>query len=90
MTVAMTGPAAELVAALGEVVVTDNDAMIADTRDQSLLSPAGRLIAVVRARTAEHVVTALRAAHRYRVSTVTRGAGSGLGGGANALDAPSC
>ncbi|WP_067892412.1 FAD-binding oxidoreductase [Nocardia vaccinii] len=82
----MTSPVAELTASLGDVVVTDRDAMLGYTRDQSLLSPAGHPMAVVRARSVDHVVTTLRIAHRYRVPVVTRGAGTGLAGGANAID----
>ncbi|WP_067682601.1 FAD-linked oxidase C-terminal domain-containing protein [Nocardia miyunensis] len=85
-TVAMTGLVAELTASLGDLVVTDGDIMIGYTRDQSLLSPAGRPTVVVRARSVDHVVTTLRIAHRYRVPVVTRGAGTGLAGGANAID----
>ncbi|MFC9769045.1 FAD-binding oxidoreductase [Rhodococcus jostii] len=86
MTVVTTGPVAGLLAALGDAVVTDSDTMIAYTRDQSLLSPSGHPIAVVRARTTDHVVTTLKTAHRYGIPVVTRGAGTGLAGGANAID----
>ncbi|MEV6338877.1 FAD-linked oxidase C-terminal domain-containing protein [Nocardia vinacea] len=86
MTVAITGPIKELTALLGDVAMTDSDSMLAYTRDQSLLSPAGRPIAVVRARMINDVVTTLRTASKYRVPVVTRGAGTGLAGGANALD----
>ncbi|WP_213573924.1 FAD-linked oxidase C-terminal domain-containing protein [Rhodococcus sp. USK13] len=86
MTVVTTGPVADLVAGLGDAVVTDVDTMIAYTRDQALLSPSGQPIAVVRARTVDDVVTTLQTAYRYKIPVVTRGAGTGLAGGANALE----
>ncbi|MDV7356818.1 FAD-linked oxidase C-terminal domain-containing protein [Rhodococcus oxybenzonivorans] len=86
MTVVTTGPVADLDAGLGDAVVTDGDTMIAYTRDQALLSPSGRPIAVVRARTVDDVVTTLQTAYRYTIPVVTRGAGTGLAGGANALE----
>lgn len=86
MTVVTTGPVADLVACLGDAVVTDGDTMIAYTRDQALLSPSGQPIAVVRARTVDDVVTTLQTAYRYTIPVVTRGAGTGLAGGANAID----
>ncbi|MEU2000978.1 FAD-binding oxidoreductase [Rhodococcus sp. NPDC019627] len=86
MTVVTTGPVADLVAVLGDAVVTDGDTMIAYTRDQALLSPSGQPIAVVRARTVDDVVTTLQTAYRYTIPVVTRGAGTGLAGGANALE----
>lgn len=86
MTVVTTGPVADLVAGLGDAVVTDGDTMIAYTRDQALLSPSGQPMAVVRARTVDDVVTTLQTAYRYKIPVVTRGAGTGLAGGANALE----
>ena len=86
LTVAITGPIEKLRALLGDVVMTDSDSMVAYTRDQSLFSPVGRPMAVVRARTLDDVVATLRTAYGYRIPVVTRGAGSGLAGGANALD----
>lgn len=79
-------PTAELIEALGAAVVTDVDQMLAYRRDQSLLTPDGEPIAVVRARSTDDVVTTLQIAHRHGVPVVTRGAGTGLAGGANALD----
>ncbi|MFE3059587.1 FAD-binding oxidoreductase [Nocardia sp. NPDC059239] len=82
----MTGVVTELAAAMGDSVLTDRDLMMGYTRDQSLLSPAGSPVAVVRARTVDEVVTTLHTAYRYHVPVVTRGAGTGLAGGANAVD----
>ncbi|MBF4997395.1 FAD-binding protein [Nocardia sp. BSTN01] len=86
MSVTMTGSVAELTANLGDIVITDPQVMAGYSRDQSLLSPAGRPIAVVRARTTDDVVSTLTIANRYAVPVVTRGAGTGLAGGSNAID----
>ncbi|MEN0136344.1 MAG: FAD-linked oxidase C-terminal domain-containing protein [Rhodococcus sp. (in: high G+C Gram-positive bacteria)] len=86
MTAVTTGPIAALTASMGDAVVTDSDAMIAYTRDHSLLSPSGHPLAVVRARTTDHVVETMKVAHRHAIPVVTRGAGTGLAGGANAVD----
>ncbi|MGA5895091.1 FAD-binding oxidoreductase [Streptomyces venetus] len=86
----MTGVTADVGAALAAAlpgrVVTDPDAMEAYRRDQCLLAPAGRPAAVVRARSTDDVITTLRTAGDHHAPVVTRGAGTGLAGGANALD----
>ncbi|MDV6246706.1 FAD-binding oxidoreductase [Rhodococcus opacus] len=79
-------PVSELTAALGDVVVTEPDLMLAYRRDQSLLTAAGMPLALVRARDTGDVVETLKIAHRHGVPVVTRGAGTGLAGAANALD----
>lgn len=76
----------ELAACLGSAVISGADASLAYRRDRSLLTAAGTPAAVVRARSAEHVVATLRIADQRGVPVVTRGAGSGLAGGANAID----
>ncbi|MDM7490098.1 FAD-linked oxidase C-terminal domain-containing protein [Rhodococcus sp. CSLK01-03] len=82
-----TEPAvAALVDILGDAVVTDPDRMLAYRRDQSLLTPAGMPLALVRARDTDDVVATLTVAHRHGIPVVTRGAGTGLAGAANALD----
>ncbi|WP_420881583.1 FAD-binding oxidoreductase [Rhodococcus sp. (in: high G+C Gram-positive bacteria)] len=87
MTLEVTSSAAaELVARLGSAVVTDPDRMLAYRRDQSLLTPDGEPSALVRARSTDDVVATLQIAHRHGVPVVTRGAGTGLAGGANAID----
>ncbi|MBF6295838.1 FAD-binding oxidoreductase [Nocardia farcinica] len=67
----MTDPLKELTQALGGSVITDPDAMLAYTRDHSVLTPSGRPIAVVRAETTHDVVATTRTAHRYAVPLVT-------------------
>jgi glycolate oxidase len=77
----------ELVSRLGPTsVVTDPDIMDASRRDDAPVAPAGVPCAVVRARSTTDVVTTLRVATEHRTPVVTRGAGTGLSGGANAID----
>jgi D-lactate dehydrogenase (cytochrome)/glycolate oxidase len=73
-------------AAVPGQVVFDADVLVAVTRDQAPLAPAGVPAALVRARSADDVVRTLRVAHAHGVPVVTRAAGTGLAGGANAID----
>ena len=80
-------PLAELSAVLPPgVLVTDPDLTEKYRHDWSHDAAAGWPLAVVRAESAEQVQTALRWAARHRVPVVPRGAGSGLSGGASAVD----
>lgn len=76
----------QLAHALAGRVVTEPSTMEAYRRDQCLVAEAGAPLAVVRASGAADVVTVLSLAHEHAVPVVTRGAGTGLAGGANALD----
>jgi glycolate oxidase subunit GlcD len=67
-------------------VESDPEVLTSWSRDQAPLAPAGSAAALVRARTAADVVGTLRFAHERRIPVVTRGAGTGLAGGANATD----
>ncbi len=69
-------------------VVTDADVVVSYSRDQACapLVPAGRPAAVVRPRNGSQVQAALAAAAAGGIPVVPRGAGSGLSGGANAID----
>ncbi|MGC0363045.1 glycolate oxidase [Rhodococcus sp. 27YEA15] len=71
---------------LGDRATTDPDRMGAYVRDQSLLTAAGRPAALVKATSTADVVATLTVAHELGVPVVTRGAGTGLAGAANALD----
>src|SRR6266498_1070658 len=73
-------------AALDERVVLDPDVLASFCRDQAPLAPAGTPAALVRSRSVEDVVTTLRFANERRIPVVTRAAGTGLAGGANAVD----
>ncbi len=78
---------ADLVARLGsDHVVTDPDILRTYQHDHAALSDAGQPAAVVRAHHVDHVSTTLALASRHATPVVTRGAGTGLSGGANALD----
>jgi len=77
----------ELIAAIGDSgVLTDPDVVERYRQDWARDPDAGRPLAVVRARSTEDVQTTLRWASQHRVPVVPRGAGSGLSGGATAVD----
>jgi glycolate dehydrogenase FAD-linked subunit len=77
----------DLVAALppGRVVV-DPDVVRSLSRDQAAGAPAGEPAAVVRARSTDEVRRVVEICLRHRTPVVARGAGTGLSGGANAVD----
>lgn len=76
---------AKLAAAVA-VVVTDPASLEAYQHDRALLAPAGTPLAAVRAASTEDVVATIALCREYAVPLVTRGAGTGLAGAANALD----
>ncbi|WP_426751533.1 FAD-binding oxidoreductase [Myxococcus sp. Y35] len=69
-----------------EVVVTDADVLEAHRWDQAEWAPAGTPGVLVRPASTAQVQAVLRIATALRVPVVPRGAGSGLSGGANAVD----
>ena len=73
-------------AALPGRVVTDAEILEAHRHDHAGLTDAGVAAALVRARSTREVQAVMRVAHEHRVPVVPRGAGSGLAGGANAID----
>ncbi len=76
-----------LLAALpADRVVTDPDVMDQYRHDRALTATAGKPLAVVRALCVDDVVATLEVATATNTSVVTRGAGTGLAGGANAID----
>lgn len=81
-----------LTAALGEEAVaagalsTDPELLDAARADKSGWAADGTPLAIVSARSVEHVQATLRAASEFRVPVVPRGAGTGLAGGANGTD----
>src|SRR6201985_2926951 len=78
---------ADLIAELPEGMLVTAPAVTESYRQDRALDPsAGKPLAVVRPRRTEEVQTVLRWASAHRVPVVTRGAGSGLSGGATALD----
>jgi glycolate oxidase len=65
------------------VLSTDPDHLDSARGDHSGWVAEGRPLAIVNARTVEHVQATMRAASEFRVPVVPRGAGTGLAGGAN-------
>jgi glycolate oxidase len=70
----------------GDVLVTDPDIMEGYRRDRADLVSAGTPLAVARPVRTEQVSDIMRWATRHGVTVVPRGAGTGLAGGANAID----
>src|SRR6201999_2700339 len=68
------------------VVVTDPDIVESYRQDRAFDPNAGTPLAVVRPRRTEEVQIVMRWATEHRVAVVPRGAGTGLSGGATALD----
>jgi len=78
---------ADLIDALPDGTVVTDPAITEGYRQDRAFDPsAGKPLAVVRPRRTEEVQTVLRWATTHRVPVVPRGAGSGLSGGATALD----
>lgn len=78
---------AGLIAELPEGMVVTDPAITDGYRQDRALDPAaGKPLAVVRPQRTEEVQAVLRWASANRVPVVTRGAGSGLSGGATAVD----
>lgn len=69
-----------------EGLVTDPDVLESHRRDQAGWAPAGAPRVLVRPASTAEVRAVLRVASAHRVPVVPRGAGSGLSGGANAVD----
>ena len=67
-------------------VVADPDVLAAMSHDDAEWAPAGRPAAGVRARSEAEVKHVVRTCAELGVAVVPRGAGTGLSGGANALD----
>lgn len=83
----MSSALEDLVAALPEgSVVTDPDIVASYRQDRAADPDAGTALAVVRPRRTEEVQTVLRWATAHGIAVVPRGAGTGLSGGATALD----
>ncbi|ANN17443.1 FAD-linked oxidase [Amycolatopsis orientalis] len=67
-------------------LVRDPDVLRSFAHDEAEWAPHGLPLVAVRPHTAEEVQAVVRLCLRHRVPLVTRGAGTGLSGGANALD----
>jgi FAD/FMN-containing dehydrogenase len=78
---------ADLLAALpSDRVLLDADAVTPYLRDAATWGEHGRARAVVRARDTSEVAATVAVCARHRIPLVPRGAGTGLAGGANAVD----
>jgi glycolate oxidase len=79
---------ADLSAALPEGrLVTDPDVIDAYAGDEAaVVAPPGRALCLVNARATDEVTATVRWASRHRVPVVPRGGGTGLAGGAAAVD----
>ncbi|MBV8863228.1 MAG: FAD-binding protein [Mycobacterium sp.] len=78
---------ADLIAELPEGTVITDPAITESYRQDRAFDPAaGKPVAMVRPRRTEEVQTVMRWAGANQVSVVTRGAGTGLSGGATAVD----
>lgn len=87
----MTGPnhplVAEMATALPELrVVTESEHVAPYLADETEFLEPGRPLAVVFPRSTEDVSAIVRLASRHQVPVVPRGGGTGLSGGANAVD----
>jgi glycolate oxidase len=88
----MTAVAAELLLEAlgrglpGDRLVIDHDVLASLAHDEAEWAPAGRPAVALRARTEKEVQHAVAVCAELDVAVVTRGAGTGLSGGANAVD----
>ncbi|TSA46914.1 MAG: FAD-binding protein [Actinomycetales bacterium] len=76
--------AAELEQLLGVALITDPDITATYSKDQALFAASAPAAAVLLARNTEEISKALAFCSQRNIPVVTRGAGSGLSGGANA------
>jgi glycolate oxidase len=76
----------ELEGLLGDAISTDPDILEGYRRDTASWAPAGMPRVLARPSTTEQVQALARWATKYRVPIVPRGAGTGVVGGANAVD----
>ncbi len=70
----------------GDRIVADPDVLAAMSHDDAEWAPAGRAAAGVRARSEAEVQQVVRVCAELGAAVVPRGAGTGLSGGANAVD----
>lgn len=70
----------------GDAVIVDGDLLEGYRRDRTAWVEAGTPLVAVQAHSVAHVQATMRAASRHGVPVVPRGAGSGLSGGASAMD----
>ncbi|HVT64579.1 MAG TPA: FAD-linked oxidase C-terminal domain-containing protein [Mycobacteriales bacterium] len=86
-----TAAVAQVVECLGRAVphdriVVDSDVLDSLSRDQAAWAPVGKAVAAVRVRNTAEVAAVVKTCAELGVAVVARGAGTGLSGGANAVD----
>jgi glycolate oxidase len=67
-------------------LIVDEDILTGLSHDEAEWAPVGQALAAVRVRSVQEVQQVVAACAELRVPIVTRGAGTGLSGGANAVD----
>ena len=76
-----------LAAALpSEALIVDRDITRSMSHDEAEWAPVGEPLALIRASSSDHVAATVRICGRFGVPVTARGAGTGLSGGANAID----
>jgi len=70
----------------GSALITDDDVLASISSDEAEWAEVGRPVAAVRARSTAEVQQVVAACAELRVPVVPRGAGTGLSGGANAVE----
>ena len=79
-------PIDELLALFGPLVLVDRDAVAPYALDRALFAPAALPCAVVKPNATSQVQELARWAARHRIPIVPRGAGTGVAGGASAVE----
>jgi glycolate oxidase len=82
---------AEVLAALAaavppEALIIDRDVTRSLSHDEAEWAPVGEPLALIRATSSDQVAATVRTCARFGVPVTARGAGTGLSGGANAID----
>ena len=76
-----------LAAALpSDALIMDPEIIRSLSHDEAEWAPVGEPLALVRATSSDHVAASVRICARFGVPVTARGAGTGLSGGANAID----
>jgi glycolate dehydrogenase FAD-linked subunit len=81
----------EVLAALAAVLppdalIVDRDVTESLSHDEAEWAPVGEPLALIRATSSDHVAAAVRVCAKFGVPVTARGAGTGLSGGANAIE----
>jgi glycolate oxidase len=69
-----------------DALIVDRDITRSLSHDEAVWAPVGEPLALVRATSSDQVATTVRICARFGVPVTARGGGTGLSGGANAID----